>query len=106
MDRQKLSGEDETIRRAVQQIRVAFKVSDIAFNGAVHLLLVPHKIPFETSRSLQDARVTLDVQGFDFTLGMVLCLASHAYGYDFMVQDGKLVFDTKEEIERRLAARR
>lgn len=100
--RQKLTGEDEELRKRLQSDMVSFKVADIALEGAMRLMLQPRQIPFQLSPALLRARVTLDVQ--NHSAWTLLAVATHHCGFDFMIQDGKVVIDSRDAIQRRLAA--
>jgi len=100
--RQELAGADEELRKRLTGDMISFKVSDIVLHGALRLMLQPRQIPHQLSPALMNPRLTLDCQ--NQTAWTLLALATHSCGCDFMIQDGKLVIDTREEIERRVAA--
>lgn len=102
--RQNLSGADEQLRARLLEEGVSFKVQDIALDGALRLLLQPRRIPVQLAPALRNARLTLDLQ--NQSSWAVISLATHCCGFDFLIQEGKVVIDTKEEIQRRLAAGR
>jgi hypothetical protein len=97
---QKLAGPDEALRKRLFSEMVSFKVADIVLDGAMKLMLQPRQVPHQLSPSLLNARVTLDAQ--NQTAWTLLSLATHHCGYDFMIENGKVVVDTREEIQRRL----
>jgi len=99
--RQKLGGGDDDLRFQLQQAQVSFKVQDIVLDGAMRLMLMPRQIQFELAPSLKDVHLTLDLQ--NHSMWAVLGLATHCCGFDFLILDGKVVIDRKEEIQRRLA---
>ena len=102
--RQKLDGADEALRKSLDESQISFKVCDILLDGAMRLLLQPRQIPYQLAPSLKEVRVTLDMQ--NQSAWAAICLATHSCGFDFLILDGKIVMDTKEEIERRLASGR
>ena len=98
---QKLTGADEDLRARLAENRVSFKVQDIVLDGAMRLLLQPRDIPVQLAPGLKDVRLTLDLQ--NQTSWTVICLATHCCGFDFLIRDGRLVIDTREEIQHCLA---
>jgi hypothetical protein len=99
--RQKLAGGDDDLRTALQLSQVSFKVHDIVLDGAMRLLLQPRQVAVQIAPAARDVRLTLDLQ--NQSSWAVIALATHCCGFDFMIQDGKVVIDTREEIQRRLA---
>lgn len=101
---QKLAGGEDDLRTMLQQAQVSFKVQDIVLDGAMRLLLQPRQMAFQIAPAARDVRLTLDLQ--NQSSWAVIALATQTVGFDFLIQDGKVFIDTREEIQRRLAARR
>jgi hypothetical protein len=97
--RQKLSGADEELRKALDA-QIGFKVQDIALDGAMRLLLQSQRIPFQLAPALKDVRLTLDVSNINSFAAVAL--ATQSCGFDFLILDGKLVIDWRENIARLL----
>ena len=102
--RQKLAGPDDKLRTQLGSEMVSFKVADIVLDGAMRLMLQPREIPVQLAPAATGVRLTLDLQ--NQTAWAIISLATHTVGFDFMIEKGKLVIDTREEIERRVAAGR
>jgi hypothetical protein len=102
--RQKLAGGDDHLRTELQLSQVSFKVQDIVLDGAMRLLLQPRQVAFQIAPAARDVRLTLDLQ--NQSSWAVIALATQCCGFDFLIQDGKVVIDTREEIQRRLAKER
>jgi hypothetical protein len=96
--RQKLEGADDELLKRLREELISFKVQDIVLAGAFQLMCQPRQLPVQLGAALKDARVTLDVQ--NVSSWTLLCVATHAYGFDFLIRDGRLVIDAKDEIER------
>lgn len=103
-ERQKLAEADEAFRKSLRENMVSFKVADIVLVGALQLLLRPREIPFELAPSLNNIRVTVDLQ--NVSAWAVVSITCHAEGIDFVIENGKLIFDTKDALERRIPAGR
>ena len=98
---QKLAGADDGLRKQLLSEWVSFKVQDIVLDGAMRLMLQPRQIPCRLALSAQQVRLTLDAQ--NHTAWALISIATHFCGHDFLIQDGKIVIDTREEIQRRLS---
>lgn len=102
--KQKLAGGEDDLRTSLQQSQVSFKVQDIVLDGAMRLLLQPRRVAHQIAPAARDVRLTLDLQ--NQSSWAVIALATQCCGFDFLIQDGKVVIDTRDEIQRRLAAGR
>jgi hypothetical protein len=98
---QKLAEADEALRKRLSEDAVSFKVQDIVLDGAMRLLLQPREIPFQLAGALRNPRVTLDLQ--NLTAWAVISVATHSCGADFLIQNGQVVIDMQDKIQKRLA---
>ncbi|HLF94503.1 MAG TPA: hypothetical protein VJB14_13655 [Planctomycetota bacterium] len=103
-ERQTLTAGEEKILKQLRQNPVSFKVGDLVLTGTFRLLLGPQGIRCSPAPALGAKRATVDIQ--NQSLWAVVCVCSHAYGFDFLILDGAVVIDTREEIERRLSSGR
>ncbi len=98
--RQKLAGAEEDLLKRLREEQVSFKVQDIVLDGAMQLMCQPRQIPFRLGPGLKNARVTLDIQ--NVPTWALISIAAHAHGFDFLLRNGHVIIDTKDEIERQL----
>lgn len=100
-ERQRLEGADAELAKALRDMAVSFKVQDIVASGALRLFLTPRQVRSRWTPAVDRIRITLDLQNIPgWALLSILC---HAYGLDFMIEDGDVFVGTKDEIERKLA---
>jgi hypothetical protein len=100
--RQTLKGADSDLRRTLEDSMVSFKAASVNLDGAMRLLFQPRKIPVLLAPAARGPLLTLEFQ--NQSSWAVLCVATQTCGFDFLIADGKLIIDEKEEIARRLSA--
>jgi hypothetical protein len=99
-ERQNLKGEDARFYKSVKDKAAGFGCAAVSMNDLLRLYLDPVGIPFDVAPSIKKIQASANIQSESVWLGLtVLCQGK---GVDFMVRNGKLYFDTKEEIEKRI----
>lgn len=96
-ERQKLEGDDAALYQRLRESQSSIKVSDIVIDGCLRLCLQPRNIPYRGADATRRKRVTLDLM--NVSGATVVSLVCHANGLDFMIRDGAVYVDSKEEIE-------
>jgi len=99
-ERQNLKGEDARFYKSLKDQSASFKCAAVPMEGFLRLYLGPRGIPFDIAPTIKQVQVVTDAQNESLWLGLtVVCQGK---GVDFMIRDGKLYFDTKGEIEKRV----
>jgi hypothetical protein len=99
-DRQILEGADADFRASLKSRKSSFNAAQLGFDGFLGLLLGPLQVPFTTSRTAREARMS--VQMHNVELWAILGVVSQANGCDFLIQNGTLRFGTEAEVEQEL----
>lgn len=100
-DRQKLSGADADVRKTLLEKPMSVKISQMSLDNSFKLLFKQFGMVHSCGPRAAAILITIDAQ--DTSSWAIISVLTQAYGCDFMILDGKIHVDTREEIRLRLA---
>ncbi len=102
-ERQKLGEDQAAVIEKLKKNVVSIRVRNLAVVGVLKLTLQPQQVDHEIGAALRRTGTAVSIDYQSEPLLPMLAVTCHACGYDFILREGKLYFDTVEEIEKILA---
>ena len=104
-ERQKLSGEDDSIFNLMKiKTYPKIRLREVPLSGFADILLGSKDVPFRFEGKSGGGALSLDSEGM--TLMDLWCLMTQSIGADFVIREGTVVIDFRDNIEKLLSEKK